>query len=64
MGRDGSRTETCAYDRVMAEGRTFFRVALLDDLFPGIALSATVLSVNLRGDGLRTALDRRLARQL
>jgi len=33
-------------------------------LFPGLFLSATVLAVNLLGDGLRDALDPRFARQL
>jgi peptide/nickel transport system permease protein len=33
-------------------------------LFPGIFLSLTVLSVNLVGDGMRDALDPRLARRM
>ena len=33
-------------------------------LFPGIFLSLTVLAVNLLGDGLRDALDPRLARRM
>ena len=33
-------------------------------LFPGIMLSVTVLAMNLLGDGLRDALDPRLARRL
>ena len=33
-------------------------------LFPGAFLSLTVLAVNLVGDGLRDALDPRLARRL
>ncbi|HEV2334868.1 MAG TPA: ABC transporter permease, partial [Stellaceae bacterium] len=33
-------------------------------LFPGIMLSLTVLAINLLGDGLRDALDPRLARRL
>jgi len=33
-------------------------------LFPGIMLSVTVLAINLLGDGLRDALDPRLARRL
>jgi peptide/nickel transport system permease protein len=33
-------------------------------LFPGLFLSATVLAVNLLGDGLRDALDPRVARQI
>jgi peptide/nickel transport system permease protein len=33
-------------------------------LFPGLFLSLTVLAVNLLGDGLRDALDPRLARRM
>ena len=33
-------------------------------LFPGIFLSLTVLAVNLLGDGMRDALDPRLARRM
>ena len=33
-------------------------------LFPGICLSLTVLAVNMLGDGMRDALDPRLARRL
>ena len=33
-------------------------------LVPGICLSLTVLAVNLMGDGLRDALDPRLARRM
>jgi peptide/nickel transport system permease protein len=32
--------------------------------FPAVFLSVTVLSVNLLGDGLRDALDPRLAKRL
>ena len=33
-------------------------------IFPGICLSLTVLAVNLLGDGMRDALDPRLARRM
>jgi peptide/nickel transport system permease protein len=33
-------------------------------LFPAIFLSVTVLAVNLLGDGLRDALDPRMAKRL
>jgi peptide/nickel transport system permease protein len=33
-------------------------------LFPGAFLSVTVLAMNLLGDGLRDALDPRLARRM
>ena len=47
-----------------AEGRALFQVAFYIILFPGICLSLTVLAVNLVGDGLRDALDPRLARRM
>ena len=44
--------------------RALFQVAYYIILFPGICLSLTVLAVNLVGDGLRDALDPRLARRM
>ena len=41
-----------------------FLVAYYIVLFPGIFLSLTVLAINLLGDGLRDAIDPRLARRL
>jgi peptide/nickel transport system permease protein len=49
---------------ILAEGRSLFQVAFHIILFPGLFLSAAVLAVNLLGDGLRDALDPRLARQM
>src|SRR5262245_24170816 len=60
----GTPPQVPTWGNVIAEGRTFFQVAFWMILFPGLALSATVLSVNLFGDGLRSALDPRLARRL
>jgi peptide/nickel transport system permease protein len=48
----------------MAEARSLFQIAGYLILFPGICLSLTVLAVNLLGDGLRDALDPRLARRM
>ena len=48
----------------MAEGRSLFQVAYYIVLFPGIMLSITVLAINLLGDGMRDALDPRLAQRL
>jgi peptide/nickel transport system permease protein len=48
----------------MAEARSLIQVAPTILLFPGIFLSLAVLSVNLFGDGLRDALDPRLARRM
>jgi peptide/nickel transport system permease protein len=53
-----------SWGNIMAEGRSLFQVAYYIVLFPGIMLSITVLGINLLGDGLRDALDPRLARRL
>ncbi len=53
-----------SWGNIMAEGRSVFQVAYHIILFPGIFLSVTVLAVNLLGDGLRDALDPRLARRM
>lgn len=53
-----------SWGNIMAEGRSLFQVAYYIILFPGIFLSLAVLSINLLGDGLRDALDPRLARRM
>lgn len=60
----GIPAETPSWGNIMAEGRNFVAVAFHIILYPGILLAATVLAINLLGDGLRDALDPRLARQL
>lgn len=46
------------------EGRQYLDQALYLILFPGIAISLAVLSLQLIGDGLRDALDPRLAKDV
>jgi peptide/nickel transport system permease protein len=53
-----------SWGNILAEGRSVFQVAFHVILFPGLFLSATVLAVNLLGDGLRDALDPRVARHI
>jgi len=53
-----------SWGNIMAEARSLIQVAGTILLFPGLALSITVLSVNLLGDGMRDALDPRLARRM
>jgi peptide/nickel transport system permease protein len=60
----GIPAQTPSWGNMMAEGRNFVAVAFHIILYPGILLAATVLAINLLGDGLRDALDPRLARQL
>jgi peptide/nickel transport system permease protein len=60
----GTPLNVPSWGNIMAEGRALFQVAGYIILFPGIFLSLTVLAVNLVGDGLRDALDPRLARNM
>jgi peptide/nickel transport system permease protein len=60
----GTPPEIPSWGNIMAEGRSFFQIRPYLVLFPGVFLSLTVLAVNLVGDGLRDALDPRLARRL
>ena len=53
-----------SWGNIMAEGRSLFQIANYLIFFPGVFLSLAVLSVNLLGDGLRDALDPRLARNM
>ena len=53
-----------SWGNIMAEGRSMFQLACYIVLFPGAFLSATVLAINLLGDGLRDALDPRLAQRM
>ncbi len=53
-----------SWGNIMAEARSLIQIAGTILLFPGIFLSLTVLSVNLLGDGMRDALDPRLARRM
>jgi peptide/nickel transport system permease protein len=56
--------QTPSWGNMMAEGRNFVAVAFHIILYPGLLLALTVLAINMLGDGLRDALDPRLARRL
>lgn len=60
----GAPSELPSWGNMIAEGRQFFLISPWIIFFPGIALSLTVLAINLVGDGLRDALDPRIARRL
>ncbi len=53
-----------SWGNIMAEGRALWQVKPYIVFFPAVFLSVTVLAVNLLGDGLRDALDPRLAKRL
>jgi peptide/nickel transport system permease protein len=60
----GVPPEIPSWGNIIAQGRTFFQIAPWTILIPGAFLAATVLAVNMLGDGLRDRLDPRLARRL
>ena len=60
----GTPPQIPSWGNIMAEGRIYFQIRPYLIIFPGIFLSLTVLAVNLVGDGLRDALDPRLARRM
>lgn len=60
----GIDPETPTWGTMINEGRQFIDQAAYLILFPGIAISVSVLSLQIIGDGLRDALDPRLAKDL
>jgi peptide/nickel transport system permease protein len=58
----GTPPEVPSWGNIMAEGRSYFQLAPWIILVPGLFLGATVLAINLLGDGLRDILDPRFAR--
>jgi peptide/nickel transport system permease protein len=53
-----------SWGNMIAEGRLFFQIAPWNILWPGIALSITILAVNVLGDGLRDRLDPKIAKRM
>jgi peptide/nickel transport system permease protein len=53
-----------SWGNIMAEGRALWQVKPYIVFFPAAFLSVTVLAVNLVGDGLRDALDPRMAKNI
>jgi peptide/nickel transport system permease protein len=60
----GIPPETPTWGNIMAEGRNLFRIFPHNILFPSLFLAATVLAVNMLGDGLRDLLDPRVRKQI
>ena len=57
----GIPPSTPSWGNIMAEGRALWQVKPYIVFIPAVFLSATVLAINLLGDGLRDALDPRVA---
>lgn len=53
-----------SWGNIMAESRALWQVKPFMIFFPAVFLSLTVLAVNLVGDGMRDALDPRLAKSI
>jgi peptide/nickel transport system permease protein len=53
-----------SWGNIMSEGRAVWQVSPHIVFFPAAFLSMTVLAVNLLGDGLRDALDPRMAKRI
>jgi len=60
----GIPPEIPSWGNIMSEGRTYFQISPWIIFWPGILLAATVLAVNVMGDGLRDTLDPRIARSM
>ncbi len=60
----GAPPITPSWGNILGEARLFIREAPYMMILPGFALTLTVLSLNLVGDGIRDMLDPRLRRRL
>ena len=56
----GIPVPTASWGSMLAEGRSFLETKPLQAIFPGVAITITVMGFSLLGDGLRDALDPRL----
>lgn len=59
----GAQPPNPSWGKMLAEAQTMIAIAPHLALFPGFAIIATVLGLNLLGDGLRDIFDPRLRRQ-
>ncbi|MFQ6185949.1 ABC transporter permease [Sinorhizobium meliloti] len=60
----GISSETPTWGNIIADGRVVFSRAPWTILFPGLFLAASILAVNVLGDGLRDTLDPRMKKKL
>ncbi len=56
----GAQPPSSEWGAMLSDGRSFLRQAWWVTTFPGLAITVTVLAINMVGDGLRDALDPRL----
>jgi len=60
----GTQPPTPSWGAMISESRTMMELAPWTVIYPGMALSLTVIGLNLLGDGLRDAFDPRSSRHL
>lgn len=60
----GIPPEIPTWGNIMAEGRQVFRLFPHNILYPGFILGATILAINIMGDGLRDTLDPKMAKRI
>jgi peptide/nickel transport system permease protein len=60
----GVPPEVPTWGNIMAEGRQVFSLYPHNIIYPGVMLAATILAVNVLGDGLRDTLDPKMAKRL
>ena len=58
----GTQPPNPSWGKMLNEAQTFMHLAPYLAIFPGLAITLTVLGLNLLGDGLRDVLDPRLRR--
>ncbi len=60
----GTPSHIPSWGNIMSDGRALWQVKPYIVFFPAVFLSVTVLAVNMLGDGLRDALDPRMAKRI
>ena len=60
----GTPSHIPSWGNIMSDGRALWQVKPHIVFFPAVFLSITVLAVNLLGDGLRDAVDPRMAKRM
>jgi ABC-type dipeptide/oligopeptide/nickel transport system permease component len=60
----GVPPEVPTWGNIMAEGRQVFSLFPHNIIYPGVFLAVTILAVNVLGDGLRDAIDPKMAKRV
>jgi peptide/nickel transport system permease protein len=60
----GVAPSTPSWGNIMAEGRALWQIKPHLIAFPALFLSITILAINMLGDGLRDAIDPRMAKRI